>query len=446
MPLDQGSETGPGENFFSAGALQLSVAGYSIRCSLLSAILIFAVTYVALAAGRLPYLRVDRPAAALCGAVAMVVTGQLTLEQAMAAVDLQVLGLLFGVMVIAAYLQEARFFRFTSWWVLTRARSARSLLWGLVFVSGLLSALLVNDTVCIVLTPLCLAVVLEAELPVMPYLLALAAATNVGGVVSFSGNPQNMLIGRAAHPILSFAEYLLLALPIGILALAATAALLSWMFRKELPTGRLPERTTPRPYLNRRLCAYALAALFLFMVLALAGVALGGASLTAAAALMLLSPVPPRERLHGIDWPLLLFFASLLVVVSGLAHSGALEHMFRAVQPAIDNDSLSGQLAFAGATIVGANAVSNVPFVLVALDWVSGLADPRSAYIMLAVMATLAGNLTLFGSVANLIVLEAAGPHGRISFLRFLRYGSVLTAGTVAIAFAVLWLERALGF
>src|SRR5207253_839739 len=138
------------------------------------------------------------------------VVGGLPMDAALHAVDLHVLVLLFGVLVIAAYLQEAQFFRYAAYVVLTRATSARSLLFGLVLVSGALSAFLVNDTVCIVLTPLVLAVVVEARLPALPYLLALASAANVGGVVSYSGNPQNMIVGAAAHGELGFAHYLAL--------------------------------------------------------------------------------------------------------------------------------------------------------------------------------------------------------------------------------------------
>src|SRR5205823_261824 len=144
-------------------------------------------------------------------------------ETALRAVDLHVLILLFGVLVIAAYLQEAQFFRLVAVHVLTRAESARSLLFGLVFVAGGLSAFLVNDTVCVVLTPLVVAVVVEAKLPALPYLLGLASAANVGGVVSFSGNPQNMIVGAAAHGTISFAQYLALVLPVGVACLAANA-------------------------------------------------------------------------------------------------------------------------------------------------------------------------------------------------------------------------------
>ncbi|HTM19648.1 MAG TPA: SLC13 family permease, partial [Kofleriaceae bacterium] len=210
-----------------------------------AALVIFTLTYLSISVGWLRFLHLDRPAAALCGAVAMVAAGVLDVDAALGAIDLHVIVLLFGVMVIAAYLIEARFFRYTAWLVLTRTRSARSLLWSLVLVAGGLSALLVNDTVCLVLTPLVVAVVAEADLPPLPYLFALAGAANVGGVVSFSGNPQNMMIGRAAAGDPGYAAYLIRALPAGAVALVVLAAVLTLLFRRELPAGPLPPRTAP---------------------------------------------------------------------------------------------------------------------------------------------------------------------------------------------------------
>jgi Na+/H+ antiporter NhaD/arsenite permease-like protein len=401
-------------------------------------VVVFALSYLAISVRRLPLLPVDRPAVALCGAVAMVAVGGLSLDHALAAIDLHVLGLLFGVMLIASYLQQAHVFRFAAWWVLTRTRSARSLLWALVWVSGGLSALLVNDTVCLVLTPLVIAVVLEAELPPLPYLLALASSTNIGGVVSLSGNPQNMLIGRAAADVLTFADYSALALPAGAACLAVNAVVLCWLFQSRLPRGPLPPRTAPRPYLDRRMAVLSGAALAAFVALALAGVSLTGASLTAAALLVLVARVRPREVLGTVDWPLLVFFAGLFVLVAGLERAGAMAHIVGELSPALSAAPPIGELCFAAISVIGSNAVSNVPFVLVAVDWVPALPDPRWGYVTLAFASTLAGNLTLIGSIANLIVFESAGAHGRIGFWQFLRYGAVLTAGSAVTATAAL--------
>ncbi len=410
------------------------------------ALVVFCLTYLVIASRQLQFLKLDRPAGAVVGAVAMVIVGGLPMELALRAIDLQVLLLLFGVLVIAAYLQEAQFFRLAAYLVLTRARSARSLLFGLVFVSGGLSALLVNDTVCIVLTPLVLAVVVEARLPALPYLLALASAANVGGVVSFSGNPQNMIVGAAAHGSIGFAQYLALTLPIGVIALAVNGAILAWLFRDELPKGPLADRSPPRPAVDKKLTIKGLVSLALFAGLALAGVTLAGAAMCAAATLMVLAGTGARQVFTRVDWTLLAFFGGLFVVVAGVAHAGLLQRVFDVVAPVVARGDTTGDLAFIALVVVASNIVSNVPLVLVAVAWVPQMPEPTWGYVMLAVASTLAGNLTLFGSVANIIVMETAGPRGELSFWRFLRYGSVITIIDLAIAFGILALERAVGF
>jgi Na+/H+ antiporter NhaD/arsenite permease-like protein len=408
-------------------------------------LVVFSLTYLVIASRQLHWVGLDRPAGAIVGAVAMVVVGGLPMDQALAAIDLHILTLLFGVLVIAAYLSEARFFRLTAYLVLIRARSARSLLFGLVFVVGGLSALLLNDTVCVLLTPLVVAVVVEARLPPLPYLLALASSANVGGVVSFSGNPQNVVVGAAAHDVINFAQYFALTLPVGVACLAANGYLLCWMFRKELPEGPLATLDLPKPAIDRMLAGKALAALLLFVVLAVAGIRLDGAAMTAAAALMVVARTPPKAMFQWFDWQLLVFFAGLLVVIKGVEHGGVLKLVFDEVAPLIARGDLAGDLVFILLVVVVSNIVSNVPLVLVAVTWVPHMPEPTWGYIMLAVASTLAGNLTLFGSVANIIVMEGAGPRGEIGFWRFLKFGLAITLINLIIAFAILMGERALG-
>ena len=412
---------------------------------MVGALVVFCVTYLVIASRQLHWIGLDRPAGAVVGAVAMVVVGGLPMDAAMKAIDLHVVVLLFGVLLIAAYLAEARFFRLMAYLVLTRAKSARSLLFGLTFVTGALSALLLNDTVCVLLTPLVVAVIVEARLPALPYLLALASAANVGGVVSFSGNPQNMIVGAAAHDTIGFAQYFAITLPAGAACLVANAAVIVWLFRKELPAGPLAERSPPKPAINVPLAIKALAALALFAGLAAAGVTLAGAAMTSAALLMIVARTPPKQAFAYVDWQLLVFFAGLFVVVAGVAHAGVLRHLFDVVAPVVARGDLAGDAAFVGLVVVASNIVSNVPLVLVAVEWVPAMPDPTWGYIMLAVGSTLAGNLTLFGSVANIIVMEGAGPRGEIGFWRFLRYGAVITIVDLAVAFAILGAEKSLG-
>ncbi len=412
---------------------------------MVGSLVVFCLTYLVIASRQLHWIGLDRPAGAVVGATAMVLVGGLPMDRAIAAIDMHVVILLFGVLLIAAYLAEARFFKFTAYHVLVRARSARSLLFGLTFVVGGLSALLLNDTVCVLLTPLVMSVIVEARLPALPYLLALASAANVGGLVSFSGNPQNMIVGAAAHDTIGFLPYFVFTLPAGIACLAANAAVIAWLFRKELPAEPLAQRSPPKPALDTPLALKGVGALVLFAVLAACGVSLAGAAMVAAAALMVVARTPPKKAFVLVDWQLLVFFAGLFIVVAGVAHAGVLDEIFGYVAPVVARGDIWGDLAFLAFVIVVSNIVSNVPLVLVAVAWVPQMPHPAWGFVMLAVGSTVAGNLTLFGSVANIIVMEGAGPRGEIGFLRFLRYGSVITLVDLVVVFSILYAERALG-
>lgn len=412
---------------------------------MVGALVVFCLTYLVIASRQLHWVGLDRPAGAVVGATAMVLVGGLPMDRAIAAIDMHVVILLFGVLLIAAYLAEARFFKFTAYLVLVRARSARSLLFGLTFVVGGLSALLLNDTVCVLLTPLVMSVIVEARLPALPYLLALASAANVGGLVSFSGNPQNMIVGAAAHDTIGFLPYLVFTLPAGIACLAANAAVIAWLFREDLPREPLAQRSPPKPALDTRLAWKGIAALVLFAVLAACGVSLAGAAMVAAAGLMVVARTPPKSAFAQVDWQLLVFFAGLFIVVAGVAHAGVLDEIFHRVAPVVARGDVWGDLAFLAFVVVASNVVSNVPLVLVAVAWVPQMPNPAWGFVMLAVGSTVAGNLTLFGSVANIIVMEGAGPRGEIGFVRFLRYGSVITLVNLVVVFAILYAERALG-
>jgi Na+/H+ antiporter NhaD/arsenite permease-like protein len=407
------------------------------------ALAIFALTYLAVAAGRLPFLSVDRPAAALLGAVLMVAARVLSPAEAGAAVNGDTLGLLLGMMILSAYLGEAGFFRRASFGVLRAVSGPRTLLWAIVFTAGVLSAFLVNDTVCLMVTPLVLRVVEDAELPPLPYLLAVAFGSNAGSVATLTGNPQNMIVGTLSGiPYTRFAAAL--ALP-ALASLLIVAGVLHALFRKDLPRlARRDVRAAPPP-VDARLLGKALLALAAALLGFVLGFPLSWTALFAAALLMALAGRAPREALARVDWPLLVFFAGLFVVVAGLARSGAADRMHDAIAPLLGDDAGRQAVVFSLFSVAGSQLVSNVPFVLLAGEWIPRLADPELLWLATALAATLAGNLTVIGSVANVIVLELAGSRGRIGFWRFFRIGLVVTSLTLAAGLAILLGERALG-
>lgn len=411
---------------------------------MLAAVLVFALTYLAIAAGRVPGLSVDRPAAALLGASLMVATRVLTPAEAGAAVNGATLGLLLGMMILAAYLAEAGFFRWASWRVIQAAGTPRTLLWGLTLTAGALSAFLVNDTVCLMMTPLVARIVDDAELPPLPYLLAIAFGSNAGSVATLTGNPQNMIVGTLSG--IGYGTFAsALALPAAA-SLLAVAALLHLLFRRELPRGRLPAVALAAPPLDRRLLLNGLLATGACLAGFLLGFELAWTALFASALLMAVAGRAPREALARVDWPLLVFFAGLFVVVAGVGRAGVAEALFEAIAPALGESSGRQAVVFGLFSVGASQVVSNVPFVLLAGAWIPRMADPTLLWLATALASTLAGNLTVVGSVANLIVLELAGPRGRVGFWRFLRYGAVVTGVTLFLGLGILLAERALGW
>ena len=407
------------------------------------AVSVFALTYLAVAAGRLPYLSLDRPAAALLGAVLMVATGTLAPREAGAAVNGDTIGLLLGMMILSAYLGAAGFFRWASYRVLRVVHGPRTLLWAVVLAAGALSALLVNDTVCVMVTPLVLRVVDDAELPPLPYLLALAFGSNAGSVATLTGNPQNMIVGTLSG--ISYPRFAAALVGPALASLALVAVVLQILFRSDLPRRAIAVPEAAAPALDRKLLAKALGATALALAGFLTGFPLSWTALFAAALCMAIGGRAPREALQRVDWPLLVFFASLFVVVAGVGRAGVADRMFDAIAPALGEGAVRQSIVFGGFTVAASQVVSNVPFVILAGEWIPRLAEPRLLWLVTALASTLAGNLTVLGSVANLIVLELAGSRARIGFWRFFRIGAVVTAATLAASLAILLAERAAG-
>ncbi len=381
---------------------------------------IFTLAYLAIAGLRLPFFNPGRTGAAMLGAAAMVAARVLTPTQALAAVDGDTLVLLFGMMVLSGFLTEAGFFSASAQWVLRRARTPRALLTLLIVVSGALSALLVNDTVCLMLTPLVLAIVERAELPPAPYLLALCMGANAGSAATFTGNPQNMLIGMASgQPWGAF--FVAMLLP-AALSLAAVWVVLSVAFRVELAPRALAVPTEAqridRPLIT--LCLLALAAIVTAFLL---GYSMAFSAFIGAAAVVLLSRRDPRHVIERVDYGLLVFFSCLFVLVQGVNHEGWAEAMRSLFEPLMQGGRTRSMLGFSALSLIASNLFSNVPFVMLARTWVPTLADPQLGWRVLALASTLAGNLTLIGSVANVIVFEQAREKVQFSFWQYLRVG-----------------------
>ncbi len=395
---------------------------------------IFIGAYLALALGRIPGLSIDRAGVALVGACLMVAAGVLSLDDAYKAVDFHTITLLLGLMIVIANLRLSGFFAVANAWTMRRARHPIALLAAVIAVSGMCSAFLVNDAICLVLSPLVLELTLALGRRPTPYLLAVAMASNVGSVATITGNPQNIMIGSfSGVPYFEFAASLS---PVALVGLVLTGLLIALAYRREfVPKGPF-DTEIPAVRAHTGMMIRALTATGVMIALFFAGqppakaaIILGG--------LLLLTRRLKSERIYAeIDWSLLLMFAGLFIIVAGA------EHMLLtpdAVE-AVGRLHLQQVPVLSLVTAVLSNLVSNVPAVLVLKPFIAPLHGRDTAWLTVAMASTLAGNFTVLGSIANLIVVQKAATQGvQISFWDYFKVGAPLTVLTIAIG--VLWLQ-----
>src|SRR5437762_9267861 len=366
------------------------------------AVAAFVGSYAALGLGRVPGFRVDRTGVAIIGATAMVVSGVIGWDEAVASVDAHTLVLLFGMMIVTAYLRLSGFFGLVMAWAIRNARTPLALLGVITAASGVLSAFFVNDVVCLVLTPVVLAVPRRLLLPPVPYLLALATAANVGSVATLTGNPQNMLVGSFSG--ISYRRFLAREAPVAVLGLGCVFLVVWVVYRRQLPQAPLAIVPDTQLAVHYPLMLKTVVAIAVMLVAFLAGVPIAIVAIAGAGCTLLTRRVKPDKVYREVNWALLVLFAGLFVITAGLERSGAMDLFLHwAAAANLDRPAVLTVVA-----AVLSNLVSNVPAVLLVKPLVASFAEPRRAWLVLAMASTLAGNLTILGSVANLIVVETA--------------------------------------
>jgi Na+/H+ antiporter NhaD/arsenite permease-like protein len=303
-----------------------------------------------------------------------------------------------------------------------------------VFTTGVLSALFVNDTICLVFTPILIEIAALRRTNPVPYLLALATASNIGSVATITGNPQNMLIASVSR--ISYVDFALSLGPVALVGLALDAVILVFLFRKDLRHAAVPAAEPGPRAAHRALMVKTVAVAALVMAGFIAGFEPAVVAASGAAVLLVSRRVKPAKIYSGVDWDLLMLFVGLFIVIAGVERAGLDRRFFALLQPV-------GITTLGGLSTVGAilsNLISNVPAVMLFTKLVPSLPDPRASWLALAMSTTLAGNLTVLGSIANLIVIEGARRRGvRISFVDHLKVGLPVTIAT--LAFGVWWLR-----
>ncbi len=394
-------------------------------------LLIFALTYAVIAVGKLPLIRLDRAGAAFAGAVAMVLAGSISESAARDAVDYHTLMLLFGMMIVVANLRLSGAFAVFARAMLLRARSGFGLLAMTVVSAGVLAAFFINDVVCLALTPLLIDAAELLGLNPVPFLLALATASNIGSAATITGNPQNMIVAGFAH--LHYLPFAARIAPVSILGLVADYLVIAFAYRASLAhvrrnTGML--RAKPQhviPALVMKSSVIAMAALVCFAM----GFPTHLVALGAGAVLLFTRRIKPERVYRLVDWTMLVMFAGLFIVVAGLETTGIEAELLKWVGV----ERLSNPVTLSAVVAVLSNLVSNVPAVLLFRPLYPALGGNPQVALIISSASTLAGNLTVLGSVANLIVIEHARPRGvHISFWEYLRIGVPITIVTIAIS------------
>ncbi len=397
---------------------------------MLTGLAVFAATYLLIAGRPLKWLPIDRPAGALIGAVLAVATGASTPLEAEAAIDKSTLVLLFAVMGMGAFLALDGIFDRAAPRLARATRTRAGLLAALIWGAGALSAIVTNDAVCVLLAPVVVGWIRRWKLPAFPFLVALATASNTGSVATLVGNPQSMLCASLGH--LSFRSYAAVMVPVAVAGLAVNHAIVWAFFRTQLHDALPDDRPTDAPIFSR-------GSLITLAVLAgTVGLYTAGANMTFTAlggfvVLLIAHRVEPAHIWEKIDWSILLFFGSLFVAVDAFARSGAPEWAFEHVPLYAGTGGLASYLRTGLYFLVGSNVVTNVPFILVVRAEMAHLPSPTLGWQMLAMASTFAGNLTLLGSVANVIVADKSQGEGGLPFWAYFRIGFPVAVVTTLV-------------
>jgi Na+/H+ antiporter NhaD/arsenite permease-like protein len=396
-------------------------------------IIVLLVVFVLIAIRQIGRFRLQIWQAMLLGAVAVLVTGQISPAEALKAINLDVILFLFGMFVVGQALEESGYLSHLSSRLFGRAKTVDSLLLLIMFGAGLLSAFLMNDTLAIIGTPVMLEIARKTGIRPKLLLLSLAFSITIGSVMSPIGNPQNLLVainGSIPNPFITFLRYL--AVPT-LVNLCLTYLILKYFYRKHLKNE--PLTYSPDPITDPALAGLSKVSLIIIVVLVLAKiiVSLLGLSidfrltyiaLAAALPIILLSP----HRLgivRRIDWTTLIFFAAMFVLMQSVWDSGYFQNAMANLQ--LNLQSIGIIMAV---SIALSQLISNVPLVALYLPVLSHLGAATKEMMALAAGSTIAGNFYILGAASNVIIIQNAEKKAgeTLTFWEFVRIGIRLTA------------------
>jgi Na+/H+ antiporter NhaD/arsenite permease-like protein len=386
-------------------------------------------TYILISVQHIGRIRLYRPAASTVGVALLFLLGLISFEEAIDAIDFHTIVLLLGMMILTAYLGIAGFFDYLAMKILSFSKTDVRMLLFIIATSAFLSALFVNDTICVFMTPIVVRMALASNINPVPLLIALATSANIGSAATIIGNPQNMLIGMVSK--INFLEFAKNIAPISAVCLIPNFLIIYLIYRKEFKKFRI---STENVEFDRNLVIKTIAVfIFVLILFVLEIYPVSVSALIGAAIMFLIGGIPPRKALEKVDGGLLLFFCNLFIIMYAFERDFG-QYLLSSIRWERD---LSSYFFVSFITVVGSNLVSNVPFVMMMLPFAK--ADGE-LWLILAMASTFAGNLTLIGSVANLIVAGVAERYGiNLSFFEYLKVGVPLTIITVVIGTIMLY-------
>jgi len=395
--------------------------------------LILLFTLIAIAIGYIPRFRMNRTTIALVGATALMVTGGIKYDAALKAINLDTIILLFSMMIINANFSVSGFFGLVSQKIIKYANTPKKLLFIIIFTSGLLASILLNDTVSIMFTPIVIMVLINLKRDPIPYLLGLGMAANIGSAMTPVGNPQNMLI--ASYSGITFLNFVSPLLFVSIVSLYLLYFLIQIFFKNEFSDENIDQIEISSVRIYKPLLIKSTVATLIMISLFLFHFSVSYAALIAASILLFTRRIKPERVFKEIDWSLLVFFSTLFVVTATVETTGIGEKLYTVFK----NFIFVNIFSFSFAMMIFSNIVSNVPAVMLFSPFLKTLNNGYEFWIAAAMSSTFAGNLTIIGSVANIIVVEIAAKNGiKISFMQFFKVGILVTILTTLIG--SLWL------
>lgn len=395
--------------------------------------IIFLSTYIVIALGQPPLFRIDRAGAAIIGASLMILTGSISELDAFMAIDYKTIIILFGMMIVVANLRLSGFFNIVMGFIIKKIKNPKTFLKWLIFLSGILSAFFVNDTVCLMFTPFLLSLCENLKLNPKPFLIALCMSSNIGSVATLTGNPQNIIIGSAGR--LSYSSFFLKMLPVSFLGFVILYAILLYFYGRDL-TQEISVETFFKVRYNRALTIKTLVVTSFVILFFMIGLPMELVALGAGCFLLVTRRIKPEKVYALIDFRLLVFFIGLFIIIKSLEFS----YLSKNILESVGSLSISNLWFLTVFSSVLSNIVSNVPAVLIIKSFLNNGSEIH--WLILAMSSTLAGNLTILGSIANIIVIEGASNRVKITFWEYSKIGFFVTFLSVFLGTIVILFEK----